>query len=255
MRIYKYLLLIIIILLLVPIFGFSQPKVEERDLLMGILEEIGAEFVEGDVDIGGTIIDKFISKEEILLIGNEIRQELGIRGHINLEEYYFEELIQEEGFIQLIVQGVDGDNNFITFTLSSYEDFDKNSGETSLFINLIKKLQFVEINDIIVKVEKIFHKYDKPINITTCVVGTFNEDLDLKEIDGNVLKTIKLIKGKLVEEYIEDGVLSYSIFTPYIDEYIYTGSKKMNLNIGIRFNEYENKNYIWIGTPIISIGY
>jgi hypothetical protein len=29
----------------------------------------------------------------------------------------------------------------------------------------------------------------------------------------------------------------------------------MNLNIGIRFNEYEGKTYIWIGTPIIAIGY
>ena len=29
----------------------------------------------------------------------------------------------------------------------------------------------------------------------------------------------------------------------------------MNLNIAIRYNEYEEKTYIWIGTPIITIGY
>ena len=29
----------------------------------------------------------------------------------------------------------------------------------------------------------------------------------------------------------------------------------MNLNIVVRNNEYEKKNYIWIGTPIITIGY
>ncbi len=54
---------------------------------------------------------------------------------------------------------------------------------------------------------------------------------------------------------MEDDILSFSIFTPYIEEYIYTGSRKMNLNIAIRFNEYEDKTYIWIGTPIITIGY
>jgi len=51
---------------------------------------------------------------------------------------------------------------------------------------------------------------------------------------------------------MEDDILSFSIFTPYIEQYIYTGSRKMNLNIAIRFNEYEDKTYIWIGTPIIT---
>jgi hypothetical protein len=254
MKRYKYLLLIVIILLLAPIFGFGERRTEDRDLLMGILGEVGADFVEGDIDIGGIILDEFISKEEMLLIGSEIREHLGIKGHLSLEEYYFEELIEEEGFIQLMVQGMDEDKNLATITLSTYEDVDGN-GETSLFINFTKKVQFVEINDIIVKVENFFHKYDSPVNITICVVGAFDEDSNLEEIDKNILKTIKLVKGKLIEEYREDGILSYSVFTPYIEEYIYTGSRKMNLNIGLRFNEYENKNYIWIGTPIISIGY
>ncbi len=257
MRNYKYLLLIIVILLIMPILGFGgERKAGDRDLLIGILAEVGADFVEGDIDIGGIILNEFISKEEVFLIGNDIREYLGIRGgHFNLGEYYFEELVEEDGYIQLIIQGMDGgEDNLATITLSSYEDLDGN-GETSLFINFTKKVQFVEINDIIVKMENYFHKYNSPINTTICVVGAFHENLDIVEIDKNILKTIKLIKGKLVEEYSEDGVLSYSVFTPYIDEYIYTGNKKMNLNIGLCFNELENKNYIWIGTPIISIGY
>ncbi len=62
-------------------------------------------------------------------------------------------------------------------------------------------------------------------------------------------------RGKVIEKYRDQQVLSFSIFTPYIEQYIYTGREKMNLNIVIRYNEYENKSYIWIGTPIITIGY
>ncbi len=255
MRNYKYLLLIIIILLLVPILGFGERKVEEKDVLIKFLDEVGAEFIEGDIDIGGTIIDELISKEEVLLIGDKIRTELGIKGHENLEEYYFEELIEEDGFIQLIVQGVDEYNNLITFTLSTYETSGEKAGETSLFVNLIKRMQFAEINDIIVKIENVFHKYNRPINITTCVIGTIDEKIPLEDIEKSILKTTKTIKGKVIERYEESGILSLSIFTPYIEEYMYTGNNKMNLNIGIRFNEYEGKTYIWIGTPIIAIGY
>ena len=176
MRNYKYLLLIIVILLIMPILGFGERKAGDRDLLIGILAEVGADFVEGDIDIGGIILNEFISKEEVFLIGNDIREYLGIRGHFNLGEYYFEELVEEDGYIQLIIQGMDGEDNLATITLSSYEDLDGN-GETSLFINFTKKVQFVEINDIIVKMENYFHKYNSPINTTICVVGAFHENL------------------------------------------------------------------------------
>lgn len=255
MRNYKSLFLIIVVIILIPVLGFTQRKPDDRDVLMDILEEVGGEFIEADIDMGGTIMEEFISKEEILTIGDKVRRELGIQGHMNLEEYYFEELVQEEGFIQLTVQGLDGYHNHINFTLYTSENEEGEAGETGLFINVINKLEFIKINDIILEIEKIFDKYQKTISITKCLVGTFNEDINQKDINKNLLRAMKPIKGKIVEKYKEDEVLSYSIYTPYIKEYIYTGSQKMNLNIGIRFNEYENKNYIWIGTPIISIGY
>lgn len=252
MKKFKYLLLLgIIIFLSIPIVSISKENVEEKNLLMEILENLGGEFVEGDVDIGGVIIEDFVEKKDLKHIGDEIIEELGIN---NMDEQnYWEEWIEDDGFIQLIVQGYDKDKNQLTFTLSSYED--EYMKETSLFINLIKKEQFVEINDIIEKIEKIFHIYNKPVSITTCIVGTFNDDLKLNERANMILKELKKYKGRIIEKYNDQEVLSFSIFTPYIEDYIYTGSNKMNLNIAIRYDEEENKSYIWIGTPIITIGY
>ena len=245
----KFILLGIIFSLSIPVFGLCEGKPEKRDLLMGVLEETGAMFLEGDIDVGGTIFDRFIDEEEMEEIGYKIKDQL------ELEDDCYREDIEEDGFIQLTVQGSDSYNNFVTFILSSYEDVEDSHGETSLFINFIKREQFVEFNDIIKRVENIFEEYDQPVDITTCIVGTFDEKFNLEEKEKELLKVTKAIKGKVVEQYIEDDILSFSIFTPYIEEYIYTGSKKMNLNIAIRFNEYEDKTYIWIGTPIITIGY
>ncbi|CCQ94687.1 exported hypothetical protein [[Clostridium] ultunense Esp] len=260
----KFFMMGIILFLLIPIFGFSVDQYEERDLLIGVLEETGATFLEGDISLGGTILDRFIGYEEIKDIGNNLRNNLEIKGNLiesgSLYEgvegdYYWEEIVEEEGFLQLMIQGLDSYNNIVTITLSSYEDVDLGPGETTLFINLINKEQFVEINDIIVKVEKIFDEYGKPVNITTCVIGTFDGYMDLRENEKRILGVARAIKGKIVEEYKEDGVLSLSIFTPYIEEYVFTGNKKMNMNIAVRFNEYEDRTYIWIGTPIITVGY
>mgnify|MGYP000995704344 CR=1 FL=1 len=261
----KFLFIGIIISLLIPILGLCEEKPDEKDLLMGLLDETGASFLEGDVSIGGTIIDKFIGESELEEIGHSIRAGLGIKGEVLLDEeigeapldddYYWEDMIVEDGFTQLIVYGFDYDDNLITFTLSSYEDIDVGTGETSLFINLIKKTQFVEINDIIEKVESLFDEYNKPVNITTCIVGTFDGYVNLDEKEKEIVQATKLTKGQIVEKYAEDDTLSFSIYTPYIEEHIYTGNNKMNLNIAVRYNEYEDKTYIWIGTPIITIGY
>ena len=261
----RFILLGIIVFLLLPVFVLSKGKYEERDLLMGLLEETGGTFVEGDISMGGTIIDRFIGVEETYDISNAIRAGLGIKGELLIDEntdeirledgYYLENFVQEDGFVQLMVQGFDDYENLITFSLSSYKDVDDGQGETSLYINLIKRAQFVEINDIIKKVESFFEKYNKPVSITTCIIGTFDGDIMLEEKEKRILNMTKLAKGKVVERYSEDDILSFSIYTPYIEEYIYTGNKKMNLNIAVRYNEYEDKTYIWIGTPIITIGY
>ena len=244
----KLILWGIILSLSIPIIGLCIEKAEKRDLLTGILDETGAEFLEGDVDIGGAIIDRFMDIDEMLEIAYEIKERLG------LEENYHLEDIEDEGFAQLTIQGSDNYNNFVTIILSSYEDMETN-GETSLFINFIKREQFVEFNDIIRKAENIFERYNKPVDVATCIVGAFDGYIPLDEKARDMLRIIKLIRGKIVEQYADEDILSFSVFTPYIDEHIYTGNRKMNLNIAIRYNEYENKTYIWIGIPIITIGY
>ena len=53
-------------------------------------------------------------------------------------------------------------------------------------------------------------------------MGTYDGQIDLKENEKKILGVIKTIKGSVVEEYKEDDVLSFSLFTPYIEEiYLY----------------------------------
>ncbi|MBZ2174913.1 YwmB family TATA-box binding protein [Schnuerera sp. xch1] len=266
MKLYKkFIILGIIIVLLFPTLGVNRRKNSEIELMMEILEKTDATFKEGDISLGGVILDRFVEKDEMLDFKDRIRNELGIKGILIdrkivqgkelTGDYYWEEKIEEDGFNQIMVQGVDKKNNLVTFTLSSYSYEKDNSGETSLFINLISNNPFVENNDIMLKVEKIFDEYDKSMNVTSCIVGTINDNMNMGKNEDKILAATKTVNGKIIEQYKDDDTLSFSIFTPYIDEYIYTGENKMNLNIAMRFDEHENKTYILIGTPIITIGY
>jgi hypothetical protein len=260
----KFLLWAIIFSLLIPVFSLADKKDGEQDLLMGILKEAGGEFLEGDINIGGVIINEFIDGYTMESMGEEIKSEIGIvgkkleenRGDYPLEgNYYSKEFIEEEGFNQLTIWGYDTNMNPTTIILSSYLDKETSKGETSLFINLIKKEQILDLNGIIEEMESIFTDFNKPAEITTCIIGTFDGELEGNVREEKAIKAIKKAKGKVKEKYVDPSIVSFTAYTPYIDKFIYSGNKKVNLNVAIRYNEYEDKTYFWIGTPIITIGY
>ncbi|NLJ79269.1 MAG: hypothetical protein GX329_07895 [Tissierellia bacterium] len=244
-----FILFAIILTLLVPILALSE--IEDEDPLMEILNEIEADFVESNIDIGGIIDHNLMDIEEIKAIAEEIREDLEIWD----EDSYREQIMDEDKYTQLMGQGYDSSQNSIVFTISSYQNLENSHGETFLFVNCIKEEQFTGFNDIINKMEKFFERYDNTVDITRCIIGTVDEEFDLEKNRERILRANSKLKGRIVEQYEDKDVLSYSIFTPRIEQHIYTGDRRMNLNIAAGYNDEENKTYIWIGTPIITIGY
>lgn len=260
----KFILFAIIISLLIPTITMAGKKHNEKDVLDGILKEFRGEFLEGDLNMGGVIFDEFISLEIMESLGEQVKELLGIVGEevdINTNitdfegQYYSKNIISDEEFNQLSIYGFDSSGNPTTLVISSYLSPELSNGETTLFINLIKREQNFSINGIIENIEGIFKYYGKPLEITTCIIGTIEGQLDDNELVRNVVKVIRRFKGRVVEEYIDSSIISYTAYTPLIESSIFSGEKKVNLNLAIRYNEYEDKIYIWIGTPIITTGY
>lgn len=246
---YKLLLLTgIITILLIPIFGSARAKNEEVHILADILEELGGEFLEGDINMGTRILDEFLNIEDLKLMSEDIKLKMDL---IQVEE----ELIQEEDFNQLSIYGYDLDQNPITIMMTSYLDPYNKIPETSLFINSIKRGKNFEINGIIEKIEKIFNEFDRPVDNTTCIIGSLEGRIEDSSLESKMLKAMDKFNVKIVESYIDESIISYTGYTSLIDDSIFSGKDKINLNLAIRYNEDEDKNYIWIGTPIISTGY
>ena len=260
----KIIFLGIIIVLLTPVFTFGKEK-SQMKLLMDILETTQASFEEGEISIYGVLLDEFIGEKEMFKVLEALKEELEIEGGPKVIEKIEEETPQEGSYLlefkeqknlrQLLVQGFDKRGYLVTVNLASYANGKNRLGETSLYINLSNNEHFSKNNDIILKVENFFDKFSKPINVTSCILGTINGNIDMYEKEQEILGAAEKIKGKVIEEYKDENLISLSIYTPLIKEYIYTGNNKMNLNISMRYNEYENKTNIIIGTPIITSGY
>ncbi|MFP4697368.1 MAG: YwmB family TATA-box binding protein [Eubacteriales bacterium] len=63
------------------------------------------------------------------------------------------------------------------------------------------------------------------------------------------------INAKKQEEFITDDIYSIYGYAPYIDEYIVSNGKKINVDVAFTFNEKEDKTILHLASPIISVGY
>ena len=120
---------------------------------------------------------------------------------------------------------------------------------------MINKEHFLTNNDIINSVESIFTEYDSFMEITSSIIGYIDGNACNDEIEKKAIRALRRLKGNTVETFKDVNLLSYTAYTPRIVENISIGEKKINLNLAIRYNDYEDKTFIWIGTPIITSGY
>lgn len=259
----NFILFALIIVLLIPIGSTAETKNDELGVLYSIMKDLGADTKEEDIIFNGVIIDRFVEADEMEDIGKEIVSRIGLIGievdpliseDIN-KESYSKEIIFEDDFGQICYIGQDIGSNNIAVILNSYKNQEELSGETYLYINIIKNSDFLKKNGIIEEVKSIYEMFDCKVEITSCLIGEISGDIAYNNMVKKITSSLGKIEGEVVEEFSDTSMISYSVYTPYIDKYIKIGVDKINLNIAIRNIETENMNYIWVGTPIITVGY
>lgn len=254
----------IILFLLIPIFPNADQTDVELDILRNMLEDIDGELIEGEMIFNGIIETKFMEKEEITNLGETIIKKLNIVGEAIdpfiiqdrvIGEFYSKMVIFEEDYSSINYDGYDKKENQISINLNSYIDKENKMSETTLSISIIKKDDFFDNNDIIEDIEKIYEGFNCEIDLTSCLIGKVEGNYINKELKTIFSKSFKKIKANIVEEFSGENFLSYTIYSPLIENYLKINQKKININLSMRYNEEEDYTYLWIGTPIITTGY
>lgn len=260
----KIILYLSLIALLIPLGSTAETRYEdENSILYSIMDNLGAETREEDIIFNGVILDRFIGPEEMDLLGEEIKSQIGLLGievdpfisEENTDEHYTKEVLFEEDFGQIYYIGQDKDKNNVAIILNSYNHQEELFGETYLYVNIVKTSDFLKKNDIIEDVKTIYNNYNCKVEITSCLIGEISNNMSYNNRVKEIKDILHKIDGNVVEEFSDTSMISYTAYTPYINKYIKLGKDKINLNIAIRYSELDNTNYIWLGTPIITLGY
>lgn len=91
------------------------------------------------------------------------------------------------------------------------------------------------------------------INIS--ITGLYAGSMDYNQKKITAIDIMKKIDAKSREDYITDTVYSMVGYTNKISEYIYSSEQKININLALRYNSYEDKTYLYLATPVITVEY
>jgi len=246
-----YIIMGILILIIVLNFTsiYKKNNLVNSETLVKAFNSTGAKIINYEIYFFGTLGDDFNNLEDLRNLSNNFVSDMNINNKklINNE-------MDNNDIKKIDIDGVSSDGRIIKLSFVIQKNNDKTK-EKSVSVSITEDLKILKYRETIIELLNIFKKYKIKPKMNSCIVGNFDGKLKSEKMDIISDELFKILEAKKIEGINEKGLISISAYSPYLSENIKVKGKNVNLNLAIRYNEFENKTYIWLATPIITIEY
>ena len=131
-----------------------------------------------------------------------------------------------------------------------------NSNKSISIIDILDNKVYKNIVDIYTILEKSIYKYSNIVDISICISGEFSKKLQFSKYDDIFQEILYNMSAEEIDRVESENMVSITAYSELFDEnYLEYLGNKINLNIGIRYSEDDDKTLIYIATPIIKLDY
>jgi hypothetical protein len=88
--------------------------------------------------------------------------------------------------------------------------------------------------------------------ITTCLLGRLDGKLDKEKWPETLHKAGQALGATDAELTVQQGYAGMAGFSPELPEGIVVGDRRINVNMAVRYNPYDNRTYVVIASPVIT---
>ncbi|WP_455539660.1 YwmB family TATA-box binding protein [Terrisporobacter sp.] len=144
------------------------------------------------------------------------------------------------------------DNNYTV----SFTAIKKNDEECYIIIDILSNKVYKRIVDTYQNLYELLNKHSNSLENSLCIVGEYTKNLQLYKSNDILEDILYNMNAKEIDKIKDKKFISVTAYSNLLAEndLEYLGNK-INLNIGIRYSENEDKTLIYIATPIIKLDY
>lgn len=237
------------IVLLWGVAGFQiiQGKAAaEENKIIQVFHTVGSEQKTSMVEYYGTYDNEYlpIEKREALL--RDIAQKLGITRGLETDRT-FEEKRQEISLTKKAKHAV------TTLRFITNEEGKEIKQYMIASITLDKDMESAQAHK--KKLEKILDEYTKDSRSSANVIGTYEGKLDLDERNEVADGILGDMGARIVTEHRDMQLYTIYAYTTYVSDFVMQEDQAVNVNIAMRYNEEEDKTYVYVATPVLGLDY
>lgn len=245
-------LLVIVLILSIAMIaesrsGLGKSKLSMEDSLITSMNSTKAQVMESTISGWAKINGSFMAADQLT---RELAEAVAI-------------LQPEESTINIKSESSDGvnrqtlsgsmDSKYYNIEVESIKT-DK-GGETYVLMDVSINGSSSELAAEKKKVAAYYQNKKAKANISSCVIGVYDGKLTENEMRSKIADAMSSVKAKEVEGLSDDALNSISAFSGNINNFVLSNNKKVNMQIAMRYSSYDDKTYIWIGSPLINVEY
>lgn len=101
------------------------------------------------------------------------------------------------------------------------------------------------------EIKAVFKDLGLKPQISVSLTGTISQKLEQKEQEQIAEKVFKEIGARKLEGISTPELVSITGYSPFIQEYLHVGNKRVNLNVALSFDEIKNQTVVHVGSPLL----
>ena len=201
-----------------------------------------------NISAHAVINDEYLEITEIKNILNEINKEFGI----DVESIKYN-VTEKENYREIFTKSKNAENIDISIVIDS--ELSKENKMTNIVVDINKNEEYKDIAGNYSKLKNILSKFASNIDVYTCMIGNLKGKINdslYRKIAEKIFAQLKATKKESIKD---KNILSITGYSNKIKSYISYDNKKINLNVSLRYDAYDDKTLLYVGTPVIMLEY
>lgn len=245
MKAIKWITSFVILILIGVVISYADIKLNNnQEKFIDTFNNTEADFKFYNIKANATI-DYDLSKEEILEICMEIINNMGLEeSDIKWDKRWNDS--EKQVFAQIKT-----DDRSISIAGTK-----KSSNESYIIVDILDNKVYKSIVDIYNIIENTLKKHTSQLEMYTCIAGEYTKKLQINKYNDILEKILYNMSAEEIDRVQEDNFVSVTAYSKLLNEnYLEYLGNKINLNIGLRYSEDEEKTLLYMATPIIKLDY
>ncbi len=241
------LTLVVLSLLLVIIVSRAFIDKSKENILIEVYDKYDFDVLQINMLGQGILNNEYMTYDNMDKILMNILKELNIHGEVEINKKEFEK------YREYKVSRAAKDAETVLTIISTKND--NNEYESNLKCNMVLYEKLDGVCYLQDKINEIFSNLKVKPDVNITMAGSYDKKFKLEESKTLANKIMRSLRAKTIDEYENERLYSVYGFTDMINESIVADGENINVNVALRYNEYEDKTYLYMASPVISVDY